>query len=54
MLLVEPVFPVAPPSRDSAWRATSADRSLGWDCAFRRGLQQVALPLPRGSAPGRS
>jgi hypothetical protein len=46
VLLVEPMFPasVAQPRFGLAGEVGSA--ALAWDCAFQRGLQQLALPLP--------
>jgi hypothetical protein len=52
VLLVEPMFPagVAQPSFGLAGEVSSA--ALVWDCAFQRGLQHLALPLPPTAVTG--
>ncbi|HLZ27041.1 MAG TPA: hypothetical protein VKV73_06950 [Chloroflexota bacterium] len=49
VLLVEPVFPAgaAQPSFGLAGDVDST--AMAWDCAFQRGLQHLALPVPPGS-----
>jgi len=43
-LLVEPTFSGAQPQFGLA--GAVGDAPLAWDCAFRRGIQQLALPVP--------
>jgi hypothetical protein len=53
VLVVEPVFPAdgAQPRFGLAGEVGSAG-PLAWDCAFQRGLQYLALPLPAAAVAG--
>ncbi len=53
VLLVEPVFPTAEtqPRFGLAGEVGSAG-PLAWDCAFLRGLQHLALPVPAAAVSG--
>ena len=46
-LLAQPIFPAAQPTFGLAGEVNGAP--LGWQCAFTRGIQRVALPLPQGA-----
>lgn len=44
-LLAQPVFPAAQPTFGLAGEVNGTP--LGWQCAFARGVQRLALPLPQ-------
>jgi hypothetical protein len=45
-LLVEPMFPASAAQPRFGLAGEVGGAALEWDCTFRRGLQQVALPVP--------
>ena len=50
VLLVEPVFPSSATQPRFGLAGEVGSAALAWDCAFQRGLQQLALPLPAVAA----
>jgi hypothetical protein len=52
VLLVEPVFPSAATQPSFGLAGDVGSTALAWDCAFQRGLQQLALPLPEVAVVG--
>jgi len=54
VVLVEPVFPAGVGQPRFGLAGEVGGASLAWDCAFQRGLQQLALPLPPAAVAGSS
>jgi hypothetical protein len=52
-LLVEPVFPASAPQPRFGLAGEVGGVSIAWSCTFRRGLQQLALPVPPAALSGR-
>jgi len=52
VLLVEPVFPAGETQPRFGLAGEVGGAALGWDCAFPRGLQHLALPVPPALVPG--
>ena len=46
VLLVEPVFPAGAAQPRFGLAGEVGGAALAWDCAFQRGLQHLALPVP--------
>jgi len=52
VLLVEPVFPAAAAQPPFGLAGMVGSTALAWDCAFQRGLQHLALPVPPAAVAG--
>jgi hypothetical protein len=51
-LLVEPVFPASATQPRFGLAGQVGGMSIAWNCTFRRGLQQLALPVPPAALAG--